>query len=71
MERYKIKLPTREAFNTVLDLLAGSVALYVASEKRRSMSTGHLSADQRAKIAALGGEVTAELRYDLDALSGS
>jgi len=71
MERYKVKLPTREAFDAALDLLEGGVDLYVASEKRRALSTGHLSADQRAKIAALGGEVTAEMRYELDAAIGT
>lgn len=71
MERFKIKLPTREAFDTALHFLEGRVDLYVASEKRRSLSTGNLSADQRAMIAALGGEVSAELRYEPDVTIGA
>jgi hypothetical protein len=66
MERYRIKLPTDQAFDQALAIVQGQVPLFVTSAKRRILSTGELPADLRWRIDALGGEVTAEVRYEIE-----
>lgn len=66
MERFKIKLPTDDAFQKALTMLEGEVPLYVRSEKRRSLSVGPISPEVQGRLRSLGGEVTVEQRYDLE-----
>jgi uroporphyrinogen-III synthase len=66
MGRYKIKLPTDEAFAEALNVVEGQVPLYVRSEKRRTLSVGELPALIERRLRALGGEVTAVQRYEIE-----
>lgn len=66
MERYRIKLPTEQAFHQALALVEGQVPLFVSSPKRRVLSTGELPFDLLQRIDALGGEVTPEVQYQLE-----
>jgi len=66
MDRYKVKLPSHEAFQEALQVVEGRVPLYVRSEKRRTLSVGKLPPEIERRVLALGGEVTTEERYDLE-----
>ncbi len=71
MERYKVKLPTDDAFGEALALVEGAVPLFVCSRKRRSLSVGSLSPELERRLVALGGRVTVDQRYDLEVPAGA
>lgn len=71
MERYKVKLPTDEAFEKAVRLVEGEVPLYVRSQKRRTLSVGCLPPDVERRLRALGGRVYDEERYDLEVTAGA
>lgn len=70
MERYKIKLPTDEAFREALGVVEGRVPLFVLSEKRRTLSVGELPPEIRRRLRELGGDVNVEERYELEEPAG-
>lgn len=68
MERYKVKPPSQGAFEDALQVVAeGRVPLYVQSEERCTLSVGKLPPDLERRVLALGGQVTSEERYDVEA----
>ncbi len=69
--RYKIKAPDLASYHDLLLLLTERVPIYVASEKRRFLSTGELPGDVRDEVASRGGEVTLEFQYEPENVAGS
>lgn len=69
--RYKIKAPDLASYHDLLRFLTERVPIYVASEKRRFLSTGELSRDVRDEVASRGAEVTEELQYEAETAAGS
>lgn len=66
--RYKIKVPSDKAYREVQETLrAKNVHVFVASEKRRILSTGNISAQLLEDIKGRGATVTADQQYDLEA----
>ena len=61
--RYKVKAQDGSSYREILSALAGRVPIYVASEKRRLLSTGDLPEDCRKEIAARGGQVSSDFQY--------
>ena len=66
MTRYKIRTPSKAAFEKILSLLRGQTKVSVASDKRRILSTDDMPPEAREAIAAEGAEITEERQYDLD-----
>jgi hypothetical protein len=64
--RYKVQAPDDSTYREVVNLLSGRVHVFVASEKRRFLSTGDLPEDCLAEIAAKGAEVQPDIRYDME-----
>jgi hypothetical protein len=64
--RYKVSAPDAMIYREVVNLLSGRVHVFVASEKRRFLSTGDLSEDCLAEIAAKGAEAQPDIRYDME-----
>lgn len=66
MLRFKVKLPSDEAFRAALSLLQGRVAIFVESEKRRFLSTGTIPHDLATELAVLKAQVSQDYQLDLD-----
>jgi hypothetical protein len=66
-ERYKVRVPSDELYRKVLILLEQRVPVFVASEKRRMLSTGEIPNSILDRIRELGATVTPEFQYDPDA----
>lgn len=64
--RYKVKARDDFAYRDILSVLEGRVPIFVASEKRRLLSTGDLSDDCRQEIVSRGGQVSLDSQYDPD-----
>lgn len=67
--RYKVKAPDESAYQELLVLLKRNVPVYVASKRRKLLSTGDLWPSLREEITALGGRITVDHRYDLEGYS--
>lgn len=66
-ERYKVRAPSDELYRQVFLLLDQHVPVFVASEKRRVLSTGEIPNSILNRIRELGATVTPEFQYDQDA----
>ena len=66
-ERYKVKTPSDELYRKVLLILEQRVPVFVASEKRRMLSTGEIPNQILVRIRELGATVTPDFQYDSDA----
>jgi hypothetical protein len=66
-ERYKVRVPSDELYRKVLLLLEQRVPVFVASEKRRMLSTGEIPNPILNRIRELGATVTPDFKYDSDA----
>jgi len=64
--RYKVKAKDDLAYRDILSALEGRVPIFVASEKRRLLSTGDLPDDCRQEIVSRGGQVSLDFQYDPD-----
>ena len=65
--RYKIKAPSDKAYREVRETLrAKNVHVFVASEKRRMLSTGNIPAKLLDDIKERGATVTADQHYDME-----
>ena len=62
--RYKVQAQDGSAYREILSALAGRVRVYTASEERLLLSTGDLTEDCRKEIAARGGQVSSDFRYE-------
>lgn len=65
--RYKIKANSLEAFFKAKALVEPHTRIWVASERRRLLSTGDLPECLQIKLAALGAEVYPDIQYQADA----
>ena len=66
-ERYKVRAPSDELYRQVFLLLVERVPVFVASEKRRVLSTGEIPNTILDRIRELGATVTPDFQYDADA----
>lgn len=65
-ERYKVRAPSDELYREVLLLLDQQVPVFVASEKRRMVSTGEIPNTIMTRIRELGATVTPDFQYESD-----
>jgi len=65
--RYKIKVPSEKAYQEVRETLrAKNVQVFVASEKRRTISAGNMSDSLILDIKEHGATVSLDQQYDLE-----
>ena len=62
--RYKVRAPSERLYHELLNLLAASVPVFVASEKRRVLSTGEIPNKILNNIKEMGATVTRDFQYD-------
>lgn len=65
-ERYKVRAPSDELYQKVLCLLEERVPVFVASEKRRLLSTGEIPTTILNTLRELGATVTPDFQYESD-----
>lgn len=64
--RYKIRAPDAETYEEMRRRVEARVRVFVASEKRRTLSTEELPRDLLEEVRRRGCEVTPEIQYDLE-----
>lgn len=62
--RYKVKAVDDEAYRDLLEYLRDRVQLFVASPRRRLLSTGEMDDRVRAEVIARGGIITEDRQFD-------
>jgi hypothetical protein len=68
--RYKVRAPDDAAYEELLRTLTEDEAVEVllTSPRRRGIATGDLPEGSRRDIAAIGGEISEDVQYDLEHL---
>lgn len=65
--QYKIRTPSEKTYREVYSTLrAENVQIFVASEKRRVMSSGNIPAKIRSHIKERGATITDDQQYDME-----
>ena len=66
--RYKVRAPDDAAYEKLLRTLNEDEAVEVllTSPRRRLIATGDLPEGSRHDIAAMGGEISEDVQYDLE-----
>jgi hypothetical protein len=62
--RYRVKAVNDESFNQVCSLLRNRVKIFVASDKRRVLSTGEIPRRLLRNLKEMGATVTTDFQYD-------
>ncbi|MBX7535184.1 hypothetical protein K3175_05885 [Qipengyuania sp. GH1] len=64
--RYKVKAPSLECFRSAERIVRADTQVFVALASRRTLSTGDISEQARAKLEAMGVVILPEGRYSLE-----
>jgi hypothetical protein len=66
--RYKVRAPDDRAYQELLSTLTGDeqVEVFTSSARRRLIGTGDLPEPARKRIREHGGEISEDVRYDLE-----
>lgn len=65
--RYKVKTESDRDFEKVMALAAANTHIFVASARRRTISTGDLSEAVKSELSRLGAKILPDFQYHADA----